>query len=141
MTRPTSGAPALAPETQDFYIRTLGTLNASGVPFLLGGAYAFARYTGIERHTKDLDVFTRPGDAPRLLAALQDAGYETEVSFPHWLGKAHHGEDFVDVIYGSANASTGQTWRTSSARKRRRSTGAAWCSASDHTGNCCSPTS
>jgi hypothetical protein len=37
------------------------------------------------------------------LRALERAGYLTEVSFPHWLGKAHCGDYFVDVIYSSGN--------------------------------------
>jgi hypothetical protein len=73
------------------------------VPFLVGGAYAFARYTGIERHTKDFDVFVRPDDAQRALDVLADAGYHTEMTFPHWLGKAFSGEDFVDVIFSAGN--------------------------------------
>ena len=40
------------------------------MPFLVGGAYAFARYTGIERHTKDFDVFVR---AARLRARARRA--------------------------------------------------------------------
>src|SRR3954467_348211 len=44
----------LDPKTRDFYCYALGTMKESGIPFLVGGAYALARYTGIERHTKDL---------------------------------------------------------------------------------------
>ena len=53
----------LNPRTRDFYVRTLAVLNESGVPFLVGGAYALARYAGIERHTKDLDIFIQIGRA------------------------------------------------------------------------------
>jgi hypothetical protein len=87
----------------DFYHAALGVVRASGVPFLVGGAYALAHYTGILRHTKDLDLFARPADAPRLLAALERAGYKTEMTFSHWLGKAFAGDDFVDVIFCSGN--------------------------------------
>jgi hypothetical protein len=94
----------LAPPTREFYVRTLAALNRSGVPFLVGGAYAFAAYTGIERHTKDMDVFTRPADRDRILAALEAAGYRTERTFPHWLAKAYgDGDGFVDVIHSSGN--------------------------------------
>ncbi|HUG61157.1 MAG TPA: nucleotidyltransferase family protein [Methylomirabilota bacterium] len=93
----------LDPVARAFYIRMLEELRGSGVPFLLGGAYAFARYTGIERHTKDIDVFVRPADADRLLAVLGGAGCAIELTHPHWLGKAHCGGDFVDVIYSSGN--------------------------------------
>ncbi len=93
----------LDPASRDFYIHTLQLLNEAQVPFMLGGAYALAQYTGIERHTKDLDIFVRPRDAQRTLDVLQQAGYETKLTFSHWLGKAHCGDDFVDVIFSSGN--------------------------------------
>jgi hypothetical protein len=94
----------LGAETQAFYRHVVRLLNAERVPFLVGGAYALAEYTGIVRHTKDFDLFTRPADAPRLLDVLRDAGYRTEITFSHWLGKAFHpAGDFVDVIYSSGN--------------------------------------
>jgi hypothetical protein len=75
----------------------------AAVEVLVGGAYAFARYTGIERHTKDLDIFVRPADFKSAIDALKAAGYKTEIAFPHWLGKAYCGEYFVDVIHSSGN--------------------------------------
>ena len=98
-----TAARVLDSSAREFYVRTLEELRRSGIPFLLGGAYAFARYTGIERHTKDLDVFVRPEDAARTLDVLSRAGYETDLTFPHWLGKAHSGSDFIDVIFSSGN--------------------------------------
>jgi Uncharacterised nucleotidyltransferase len=73
------------------------------VPFLVGGAYAFERYTGIARHTKDLDVFVREREYRRALAALEADGCRGEVPSPHWLAKAHCGDHFVDIIFGSGN--------------------------------------
>lgn len=93
----------LDPNTKEFYCRTLTILTETGVPFLVGGAYAFARYTGIERHTKDFDIFTRRADCERILDTLAKAGYMTELTFPHWLGKAFSGGDFIDVIFSSGN--------------------------------------
>jgi hypothetical protein len=87
----------------DFYRDAMRALGEAGVPFLVGGAYAFARYTGIVRHTKDFDIFIRPRDFERALAALAQAGYQTERNFPHWLGKAWCGEHFVDLIFSSGN--------------------------------------
>ena len=52
----------LNPRTRAFYVRTLAVLNEAGVPFLVGGAYALAKHAGIERHTKDLDIFVRRND-------------------------------------------------------------------------------
>lgn len=93
----------LEPRTARFYLDALAALTSENVPYLLGGAYAFAHYTGVVRHTKDLDVFVRPADAPRALEALKHAGYRTEITFSHWLGKAFCGDDFVDVIFSSGN--------------------------------------
>jgi hypothetical protein len=94
----------LLPEgTKQFYLHALSVLRRSGTPFLIGGAYACGCYTGLVRHTKDLDVFVRPADAPRALAALAAAGYRTETTFAHWLGKAFHVDDFIDIIYSSGN--------------------------------------
>jgi hypothetical protein len=91
------------PRTREFYRNTLRRLHESGVPFLVGGAYALGHYTGIARHTKDLDIFVRPADVPRVLAVLQRAGCRTEVTFEHWLAKAFAGDDLVDIIYNSGN--------------------------------------
>ena len=94
---------ALTPGAAAFYRHALTALSDSRVPFLLGGAYAFAQFTGIERHTKDLDVIVHPDDVSRVLSVLQNAGYATEIPFPHWLAKARCGEDYIDVIYSSGN--------------------------------------
>jgi Aminoglycoside-2''-adenylyltransferase len=93
----------LSPETADYYRSVIKTLNRSGIPYLIGGAYAFAYYTGIARHTKDIDIFVRAEDAESTLGALATAGCETEMTFPHWLGKAFRGDDFCDVIFSSGN--------------------------------------
>jgi hypothetical protein len=93
----------LEPQTEAFYRRTLDSLQATAIPFLIGGAYAFGTYTGIERHTKDLDIFIRRDDYQQVMAALAAEGYATELTFPHWLGKAFSGDDFIDVIFNSGN--------------------------------------
>lgn len=89
--------------TRAFYRRALTMLSGSGIPFLLGGAYAFACYTGIERHTKDLDVFIRRSDLDALLAVIESNGLRAERTHPHWLAKAYGGDAYVDLIYTSAN--------------------------------------
>lgn len=100
-----SRAPAAAvdPQSHDFYRHALTLLEQNDVPFLVGGAYAFARYTGIERDTKDFDIFIRRRDFIRAAAVLQKAGYESDMKFSHWLGKAFHGDAFIDLIFSSGN--------------------------------------
>jgi hypothetical protein len=91
------------PGSRDFYVRSMTLLQDANVPFLVGGAYALARYTGIERHTKDFDLFIRREDFDRAAAVLQRAGYTTELTYPHWIGKAYQGDDFVDLIFSAGN--------------------------------------
>ncbi|MEA2491698.1 MAG: hypothetical protein QOH21_3490 [Acidobacteriota bacterium] len=87
-----------------YYRHALQILTDAGIPHLVGGAYAYARYTGIQRHTKDFDVFIRREDFRRASWAFQKAGYRSEMSFPHWLGKAYGmGDDFVDLIWSAGN--------------------------------------
>ena len=110
-----AGCPAhLDPATFAFYGRALTALNEAGVPYLVGGAYAFERYTGIARHTKDFDIFVRPDDLDRVFETLAGTGCDTEITFPHWLGKARCGEDLVDIIFSSGNgvAAVDEAWFT-----------------------------
>ena len=94
---------ALDPVSREFYRRVMRELEAGDIAFLVGGAYAFERYTGIGRHTKDFDLFLHPRDVERALAVLAGVGCETELSFPHWLAKARCGDDVVDLIFSSGN--------------------------------------
>jgi len=96
--------PSMEIETpHDIYREGLMALQASTVPFLVGGAFALESYTGLVRRTKDLDVFVRPDQAEPLLAVLSKAGYRTEMRFSHWLGKAFKDDHFIDIIFGSGN--------------------------------------
>jgi len=94
-----------APES-NFYRQVLQTLEAADVPVLVGGAYALAHYTGIERRTKDFDLFLRRGDFDRAAQALDARGYKTKLPFPHWLGKTRAGSFCVDLIFNSGNGLT-----------------------------------
>lgn len=93
----------LDPDTEAFYRGVLHTLNAAGVPCLVGGAFAYACYTGIERNTKDLDLFIHRRDFERVAQALQRGGYHVQMTYSHWLAKVHRGDAFVDLIFSSGN--------------------------------------
>jgi len=103
LVRTRSATPVLQGGARVFYRRAMRTLQKAGVPFLVGGAYAFERCTGIARASKDLDVFVRPSDCRGALDVLARAGYRTELTFPVWLGKAFSGRDYIDVIFSSGN--------------------------------------
>jgi len=114
MSVPVPRESALAPHHGAFYRQALLALHAAQVPFLVGGAHALAHYTGIARDTKDFDIFVHSSTCDRALEVLRAAGYHTELTFPHWLGKAVCGEGCIDVIFSSGNgiAQVDEAWFT-----------------------------
>lgn len=86
-----------------FYARVLSVLRSEGLPFLVGGSHGFALLTGIRRPSKDLDLFIRRADWPRLARLAAGAGMQAELTHPHWLGKVRHAGHFVDAIFSSGN--------------------------------------
>jgi hypothetical protein len=104
MARSESPAVPAPCESQAFYAECLRLLRESEIPFLLAGTYAVTAHTGIERASKDLDIFCKAGDYPRILGHLQHSGYETEVEDERWIAKVKHGPWFADVIFSSTSA-------------------------------------
>lgn len=92
-----------SPAEQEFYCRVLRVLNARGVPYMVGGSFAAAHYTGRTPHTKDIDIFLPPEDVDSALAALSRAGFEVERPYPFWLAKGRKDRDLVDLISRAAS--------------------------------------
>ncbi len=88
----------------DFYRKALDMLTRSKIPYLVGGAYALGFYTGILRDTKDLDVFVKTSDCLGALHIFEGAGFQTELTYSHWLAKACWNDHLVDIIFSSGNA-------------------------------------
>jgi hypothetical protein len=102
--RPPREAAAAGTTTHRFHRRVLRELTAAGIDFLVGGGYAVERYLGIGRLVKDLDLFLRAGDVQKALDHLgQRLACDTELTFPHWLGKVRKRGDHVDLIFGAGN--------------------------------------
>jgi len=83
--------------------RALKVLLGRKLPLMVGGAYAFARYTGIYRDTKDLDLYLRQPDALVALEILAKQGWRTERTDETWIYKAFRGPWFVDLLFSSGN--------------------------------------
>lgn len=90
-------------EAHAFYKEALDLLNESGVPFMLGGAFAMFNYTGIYRDTKDLDIFCKPSDYPRIMKFFAEKGYQTVMYDVRWLAKVYKGDYFIDIIFDTVN--------------------------------------
>jgi hypothetical protein len=90
----------------EFYKRVIQALQDAHIDFLVGGAYAMFKYTGIGKDTKDLDLFIRRCDWDETTRMLAEVGIATDLTHPHWLGKAFGGrqrEFFVDLIFSGGN--------------------------------------
>lgn len=95
--------PVLERKQRETYKEALRALNASGIVYAVGAAFARHVYTSIWRHTKDLDLFVRPQDLRRAMDVLESVGFETEVKNPSWLAKAWKNGYFLDMIFGTGN--------------------------------------
>jgi hypothetical protein len=82
------------------------------MPYAVSGAFALHEHTGIWRDTKDLDLFLPTQQLEPALQLFHDAGFETEVRDPIWLGKAWRDGYFIDLITGMSNAviQVDQSW-------------------------------
>jgi len=89
--------------SREFYREAMEFLAKANVPFLVGGAFAFVHQAGIDRSTKDLDIFVRPSDVQGLLRASAAAGFEADLFYSHWLAKIRSPSGYVDVIFSSGN--------------------------------------
>jgi hypothetical protein len=91
-------------EANTFYREALEMLNDSGAAYMLGGAFAFFHYTGIFRDTKDLDVFCKSSEYPRIMKFFSDKGYRTELTDNRWLAKIFKDEYYIDIIFDTVNS-------------------------------------
>jgi predicted nucleotidyltransferase len=106
LTRPNGTLIQPTPAAEAFYCEVLREMAASGIPFLVSGTYALAVYTGIDRPTKDVDVFAKAGDALKMLSYFRDHGFEVEIVDERWLARVTRGELFVDIIYNMPTVTT-----------------------------------
>jgi hypothetical protein len=90
-------------EEARWYRSAVLSLKKAQIPFLIGGAYALWKYTGVRRPTKDLDLFLRARHLSPALKVMLEAGCRTEITARHWIGKAFHRDSLVDFILGMAN--------------------------------------
>jgi hypothetical protein len=106
--RPEPNGPLLkpAPAAEAFYSEVLKLMAESRIPFLVSGTYALASYTGIDRPTKDVDVFAKAGDALRILSFFRDHGFAVETVVERWLSRITRGDLFVDVITNMPTVTT-----------------------------------
>jgi hypothetical protein len=107
-TKRKSNGPLLQPPpaAEAFYSEVLQMMAESQIPFLVSGTYALASYTGIDRPTKDVDVFAKAGDALKMLHYFKEHGFGVEIVDERWLYRITRGQLFVDVITNMPTVTT-----------------------------------
>src|SRR5438874_12386019 len=84
-----------------FYAEVLKILKDSKFTFMVAGGFAVNAYTGLRRPTKDIDIFVKAGDYPKILNKFTSLGYKTQVQDERWIAKIFKGKLYVDLIFGS----------------------------------------
>src|SRR5439155_9111102 len=86
-----------------FYAEVLKILKDEKFTFMVAGGFAVNAYTGLRRPTKDIDIFCKAGDYPKILNKFTSLGYRTQVLDERWIAKIFKGKSYVDLIFGSSN--------------------------------------
>lgn len=90
-------------EAHLFYRDVLLLLHEHHTVFMVGGGFALHHYTGIVRHTKDLDIFCKPSEFSPILKLFGEHGYVTELTDARWLAKVFKDDNFMDIIFNTTN--------------------------------------
>jgi hypothetical protein len=85
------------------YRDALTVLQKHQCEFMIGGGFAIVHYTGVQRATKDLDIFCRSNEYPKILKCFADHGYRTELTDSRWLAKVFKDDHFIDIIFDTVN--------------------------------------
>lgn len=99
-----SEQPVFTEEQKAHFREVLRFMNQQQIPYVVSGTFALHEHTGIWRQTKDLDLFVTSENMRRALGLFREAGYETWVKDPVWLGKVIKDNYYVDLITGMSNA-------------------------------------
>lgn len=94
----------MEPAAEAFYAEALRELAGSGIPFLVAGTFAVNEYTGLNRPTKDLDIFCKASAFPKILAHFKERGYDTDVGDERWIAFVSKGAYKFDIIFNSTTA-------------------------------------
>jgi hypothetical protein len=89
------------------YREAMRVIRNSGAPFLLGGGFALATFTGRWRDTKDIDFYVRKKDRARAILALANEGfsdyYKNRPYDRRWIYRSVREGVIVDTIWAMAN--------------------------------------
>jgi hypothetical protein len=91
-------------------MKAIEAVRATAVPFMIGGAFGLACYTGRWRNTKDLDFYILPEHREVVIEALTSAGFgdfHDKLGYDRrWIYRSEQDGVIVDIIWAMANQRT-----------------------------------
>jgi hypothetical protein len=107
----------LIPDEQwEVYRDAIAIARGTGFPFMLGGGFALAAYTGRWRNTKDIDFYVLPHQREHFIQAVTRAGfsdYHVQLCYDRgWIYRSFRDGTIVDLIWAMANrrAEAAESW-------------------------------
>ena len=92
------------------YRDAIEAARETGLPFMLGGGFALAAYTGRWRNTKDIDFYILPQHRQTFVDAMTSAGfgdYYDQLAYDRgWIYRSFCDGTIVDLIWAMANRRT-----------------------------------
>jgi predicted nucleotidyltransferase len=82
----------------EIFYEATQAVNKENIPYVVGGGISVWAY-GRQRETKDVDLFTVPENADKVLKVLSSIGFRTEHSDEKWIYKGFRGDAMVDIIF------------------------------------------
>jgi hypothetical protein len=100
-------AATISQEEWATYRDAVCAVQAAGIPFMLGGGFALAAFTGRWRDTKDIDFYVHPHDRDAVVTALTEKGFSDFFNrLPYdrnWIYRSTRNNVIVDIIWSMAN--------------------------------------
>jgi len=100
-------ADAMSEAEWTIYRRAIQAVRNANIPFLLGGGFALATFTGRWRDTKDIDFYVMPQARAAAVSALRRAGfkdyYKRRPYDRRWIYRSVRSDVIVDIIWSMAN--------------------------------------
>jgi hypothetical protein len=109
-------ADAISSDEWRIYKRAIRAVRDANIPFLLGGGFALATFTGRWRDTKDIDFYVMPQARQAAIQALKRAGFSDYIAIRAydrgWIYRSVRSDVIVDIIWSMANrrARVDKTW-------------------------------
>jgi hypothetical protein len=100
------------------YEAILRAAQSAGLPFALGGGFAYSAYSGLWRNTKDIDLYILPEQRQQMIDIVTQQGFTDYFSVKgydrSWIYRSTRDDVIADIIWDMPNhrAAVDEHWLT-----------------------------